>query len=148
MAADYLVDDPLLQRLAPELDPLTTPYWTGGADGRLLISRCPACGTYTHPPVAHCPACLSHGVTAVPVSGRGTVLTYTVNYQQWIPGQEPFVIAIVGLEEQQDVRISTVLVGVAPHEARVGLPVEVRFVHRNDVYYPVFVRREDGGTAR
>jgi uncharacterized OB-fold protein len=142
---DHLVDDPLLERLTPELDPLMTPFWTGGAHGQLKICRCHACGTYAHPPTSHCPRCLRRAMEPTAVSGRGTVLTYTVNYQQWIPGQPPYTLAIVGLEEQPDVRITSVLVDIAPEDVEIDLPVEVRFVHRNDVFYPVFVPRRDGG---
>jgi hypothetical protein len=148
VAVDRTVDDPLLQRLTPEIDPLTAPYWHGGAGGRLLIGRCDTCGRYSHPPVAHCPCCLRRAVQPTAVSGRGTVLTYTVNHQQWIPGQTPFVLAVVGLEEQEDLRITSILTETKPDDVTIGLPVEVRFVHRNDVYYPVFVPRRGEGSAR
>lgn len=145
MTTDHLVVDPLLERLTPELDPLTTPFWTGGAQGQLHICRCEACGTYAHPPTSHCPRCLRRAMASTAVSGRGTVVTYTVNYQQWVPGQSPYTLAVVGLEEQHDLRITSVLVDVAPEDVEIDLPVEVRFVHRNDVFYPVFVPRQDGG---
>jgi len=42
------------------------------------------------------------------VSGRATVLTFTINHQPWMPVPElPFVLAIVGIEEQDDVRVTT-----------------------------------------
>ena len=68
-----------------------------------------------------------------PVSGRGTVFTYTVNYQPFNPAVPvPYVIAIVELEEQADLRIASNIVDCEPDSVYVGLPVEVRF-ERQDV---------------
>ena len=72
------------------------------------------------------------------VSGRGTVETYTVNYQQWIPGSEPYIIAWVSIEEQPDVRIQANLVDVEPEDVRIGQPVRVVFEHHEDVWIPLF----------
>jgi uncharacterized OB-fold protein len=82
------------------------------------------------------------------VSGRGTVFTYTVNYQPFNPGVPvPYVIAIVELEEQDDLRIATNIVDCEPDSVYVGLPVEVRFEHQvvgdESVYMPVFAPRVD-----
>ena len=80
------------------------------------------------------------------MSGRGTVFTYTVNYQPFNPAVPvPYVIAIVELEEQSDLRIATNIVDCEPDSVRVGLPVEVRFerqdVDDESVYMPVFAPR-------
>jgi uncharacterized OB-fold protein len=82
------------------------------------------------------------------VSGRGTVFTYTVNYQPFNPAVPvPYVIAIVELEEQSDVRIATNIVDCDPDSVFVGLPVEVRFErHEADddiVFVPLFAPRKD-----
>ena len=80
------------------------------------------------------------------MSGRGTVFTYTVNYQPFNPAVPiPYVIAIVELEEQADLRIASNIVDCEPDSVEVGLPVEVRF-ERQDVdgearYVPVFAPR-------
>ena len=60
------------------------------------------------------------------VSGRGHVETFTVNYQQWIPGSDPYIIAWVSIDEQPDVRLTTNLVDVEPEDVRIGMPVRVR----------------------
>ena len=97
------------------------------------------------PPAADCPDC-GGALVARPVSGRGTVFTYTVNYQPFNPAVPvPYVIAIVELEEQADLRIATNIVDCEPDSVYVGLPVEVRFerqdVDGDDVYVPVFAPR-------
>jgi uncharacterized OB-fold protein len=72
------------------------------------------------------------------VSGRGRVETYSVNYQQWIPGSEPYVIAWVSINEQPSVRLSTNLVDADPEEIRIGMEVAVEFEQVEDVYLPLF----------
>jgi len=73
------------------------------------------------------------------VSGKGTVESFTVNHQQWIPGSDIYVIAWVSIEEQPDVRLTTNLVGVEPGDVSVGMPVRVVFEQvGDDIYLPLF----------
>lgn len=134
-----ITPDPLLQRAVPAQDLLSEFFWESGSDGVLRILRCQQCGAYIHPPSVPCPHCLSDRVRPEAISGGGTVLTYTVNVQQWITGQDPYVIAIVELDEQEGLRLTSNVVGCEPNTVHIGQRVAVRFVHRNDVYYPVFV---------
>ncbi|MDO9486159.1 MAG: OB-fold domain-containing protein [Actinomycetota bacterium] len=132
--------DILKVRIAPQDDPETNFFWASGEDGKLRFKHCQDCGYYSHPPTPRCSKCLSANVQPDPVSGRATVLTYTVNVQQWVPGQEPYIIAIVTMEEQDDLRLTTLLAGVALDDPNIiGMKVEVRFLARDDVWYPTFV---------
>ncbi|MFC4942904.1 Zn-ribbon domain-containing OB-fold protein [Pseudonocardia sp. GCM10023141] len=130
--------DPLLSRAAPADDPLTRFFWSSGADGLLRILRCGACGYYTHPPTSRCPRCLAVEVAPAAVSGRGTVHTFTINVQEWTPGQQPYVYAVVELPEQEGLRLTSNVVGVAPEEVHIGMPVRVVFVERHGSHYPLF----------
>jgi uncharacterized OB-fold protein len=129
-------------RVLPKLDEHNRAFWTGGADGRLMVSRCTQCGLWVSPPAADCPDC-GGALAAQPVSGHGTVFTYTVNYQPFNPAVPvPYVIAIVQLDEQPDVRLAANIVDCEPDSVFIGLPVEVRF-ERHDVdgevvFVPVF----------
>ena len=132
-------------RMLPTLNEHNRALWTGGADGSLLIAWCAACERWIQPPAADCPDC-GGALVARPVSGRGTVFTYTVNYQPFMPTVPvPYVIAIVELEEQSDLRIATNIVDCQPDSVSVGLAVEVRFerqdVDGDSVYFPVFAPR-------
>ena len=129
-------------RLLPDLTEWNRPFWTGGADGTLLIQRCSACRRWQHPPAERCDGC--HGaVLAEPTSGQGTVFTFTVNEQQFHPEvPPPYVIAIVELDEQPDLRLPTNIVGCKPDELRCGLPVRVVFEQHGDVYVPLFTPAE------
>jgi uncharacterized OB-fold protein len=124
---------------APLLTDDNRAFWTGGRDGELRIIRCNDCGYYIHPPSPRCPRCLGDDVGPSPVSGRGVLYTYTVNQREWSPGVEvPYVIAIVQLDEQSDLRLMTNIVGCSPEDVAIGMPVGVEFREQGDAYVPVF----------
>lgn len=126
-------------RLLPELTPANAWFWTGGADGRLRIQGCAECATLVHPPVPICPRCRSRKWEPSVVSGRGVVAGYTVNAHPWLPGFDPpYVVAIVALEEDPDVRLTTNIVGCDPGDVHIGQEVAVRFEQHEDVWLPLF----------
>jgi uncharacterized OB-fold protein len=134
--------DILTMRIPPQDNPECEFFWQSGADGQLRFKRCGDCGYFSHPPTPRCPKCLSANMNPEVVSGKGTILTFTVNVQQWVPGQEPYIIAIVTMDEQPDLRLTALLAGVpldvAPADL-IGTRVETRFLARDDIYYPTFV---------
>lgn len=125
-------------RKLPLLEPLTEFFWTSGADGRLRIQHCEACGHYQHPPLVRCGACHSADLAPKAVSGRGTIKTWTVNAQPWQRGVDPtFVFAAIELEEQAELYVlSNVL--CAPDEVHSGMAVAVTFESQEDVWFPLF----------
>jgi len=125
-------------RLLPRLDADNRFFWTGGEDGILRFLRCSSCRQYIHPPVPRCPACLGDSLAPEPVSGRGTVHSFTVNHQAWIPGSDPYVIGLVAIDEQPDVRLMTNLVDCEPDDSLIGRAVEVVFEQTDDVFLPLF----------
>jgi uncharacterized protein len=125
-------------RLLPRLSDDNEFFWTSGEDGALRILRCNDCQSFIHPPSPICPRCLSRSLAPEKVSGRGKVETFSVNYQQWIPGSDPYIIAWVSIDEQPDVRLTTNLVGTEPDDLFVGMEVAVEFEHLDDVYLPLF----------
>jgi uncharacterized protein len=115
-------------RLAPSPTAESHAFWTGGQRGELLINRCHSCGHFFHPPGPACWRCRSTDVAPEPVSGRGKVATYTVNRQPWIPGFEPpYIVAMVELDDEPDVRLITNVVEVSEKDIQIGMPVEVFF---------------------
>jgi len=126
-------------RLLPELTPATRWFWTSGADGRLRVQGCAECATLVHPPVPICPSCRSRDWKATAVSGRGVVAGYTINSHPWLPGFDPpYVVAVVALDEDPDVRLTTNIVGCDPEEVHIGQEVAVRFEQHEDVWLPLF----------
>jgi len=126
-------------RPLPELTPATEWFWTSGADGRLRVQGCTDCGRLVHPPVPICPSCRSRSWAPVEVSGRGTVVGFTVNTQPWHPAfTPPYAIANVALAEDPGVHLTTNIVGCDPSEVAVGQEVAVRFEQCEDVWLPFF----------
>lgn len=127
-------------RLLPVITEANHHFWCGGKDGRLHILRCGACGLWIHPYAARCRRCRSAQITPQAVTGRGTVAGFSVNHQPWIPGVEvPYVVAIVELDEQPDLRLMTNLPRTAIEDVRVGLPVQVYFEPMGgEIWLPLF----------
>lgn len=126
-------------RVLPRLTDDNRHYWTGGEHSELRVLRCQQCGYWIHPPSPVCPECLSKDVQPEATSGTGTVATYTVNHQPWYPGLDPpYVVAMVELDDQPTVRITTNIVGCAVEDVRIGLPVQVVFEQYDDVWLPFF----------
>ena len=128
-------------RILPEITDRNRHFWQGGRDGELRFQRCRECGYYLHPPGVVCPKCLSKDIGIEAVSGRAEVVAVTVNHQEWMPGPEvPFVLAIVGLPEQDGLRLTTNIVNCAPEAVTIGMPVQVTFeAHPDDeVWIPLF----------
>jgi uncharacterized OB-fold protein len=128
-----------MKRVAPPLTERTAPFWTSGSDGRLRIPRCGGCGHYQHPPLPVCPACHSSDVSWEPVSGRGTLWSWTLNRYQWVPSMPPpYVVAEVELAEQPGLRLLTNLVDADPAAIRIGMAVTVCFARAGDAFIPLF----------
>ena len=124
-------------RPLPELRPATEWFWTSGKDGQLRIQGCADCGALVHPPVPVCQVCRSRERVLTVVSGRGTVVAFTVNEQRWSPAFEPpYAIANVALEEDPSVHLTTNVVGCDPYDVHVGQQVVVRFEQHDDVWLP------------
>jgi len=120
------------ERLLPEPDEQSAPFWTAAADHVLTLARCARCGAMTLPPDVVCPRCGSTepGFEFVPVSGRGTVRSWTVARQAFLPGFEddlPFVLVDVELTDQPAVRLIGRLLDGVDAPVRLGAAVEVAF---------------------
>lgn len=126
-------------RPLPELTPFNAWFWQSGQDGRLRVQGCTSCHRLVHPPVPICPHCASTEAAPTVVSGRASVIGFTVNHHQWLPGlAPPYVIANVALEEDAGVRLTTNLVNCDPESVAVGQQVKVLFEHHDDVWLPLF----------
>ncbi len=125
-------------RLLPRLDDTNRFFWTSGENGELMFLRSAGCGRYVHPPAPRCPYCLADDLAPAVVSGKGVLHSFTVNLQEWIPGSEPYIVALVTIAEQDDVRLTTNLVDASADDVYIGMAVEVTFEHNSDVWLPLF----------
>jgi uncharacterized protein len=125
----------------PVPDETTAFYWEAAREGRLEVQRCASCGSWRFPPTIACPTCQSEELVPTPVSGRGSIYSFTVVRQVFDPayaGELPYVVALVELEEDPSLRILTNIVGTGPADITVGMPVEVTFEARDGAAIPVF----------
>jgi uncharacterized OB-fold protein len=126
-------------RPTPKLDDENRFFWTSGADGKLRFMHCDACDYYIHPPTPICPKCLSKNVEPKAVSGAGTVRTFTLNHQPFMPGvATPYAIAVVNIAEQDDLNLTTNIVDIPPEEVKFDMPVQVTFETHGEVHVPLF----------
>jgi hypothetical protein len=74
------------------------------------------------------------------VSGRARLHSYTINHQQWFPGQDvPYVIGLVELVEQPDLRLLTNVAHCPHDQLEIGMPLRVVFENVSDeVALPLF----------
>jgi len=121
-------------------EPFEAFFWSSGADGVLRLAHCDACGRFHHPPQPVCPYCRSTEVAPRAVAGTGTVATYTVNHQAFMPGFDPpYVIALVEIDEDPTIRLCTNLLDCEVDDVAIGLRVAVTFEHADDdLWVPLF----------
>jgi uncharacterized OB-fold protein len=92
---------------------------------QLLIEHCDHCAQWVHPATGTCRDC-GGPLIARPVSGHGTVFTYTINHHAFNPElPAPYVIALVELAEQSGLRVAANIVDCEPDSVSCGMPVEV-----------------------
>jgi acetyl-CoA acetyltransferase/uncharacterized OB-fold protein len=135
-----------VRRPVPQPTISSEPFWASGADGQLRIARCQSCRRHHHPPLPVCPSCHGLEVAMTPVSGRAVVAGFTINEHQWLPDfPPPYVVAVVALDEDPSVRLTTNIVNCEPADVAIGMRVRVLFEQQGDVWYPLFEPVPDAG---
>ena len=126
-------------RIPPRIADENRAFWSGGSGGQLLIARCCSCSMWVHPPTQRCPDCGGE-TRSEAVSGRGEVFTFTVNRHTYRPEvPPPYVVALVELDEQPGLRLTTNVVNCHVDEVEIGMRVRVVFERAgDDVWVPVF----------
>lgn len=87
-----------------ELDHENAAYFRYCAQGELRLQRCRACARMRCPPGPACPWCAGNAFEWIPVSGRGTVYSYTeVRHavQPAFRAHVPYLALLVELDEQR-----------------------------------------------
>lgn len=123
----------------PTLEEPYTFFWKSGEQGELKMQRCQNCSLWIHPPTEICRQCHSEQLEPEALSGIGTIVAVTINHQPWMPGLEvPYTIAIVELDEQAGLRLTSNIIGDNALDSQIGQRVEVCFEQREDVCLPQF----------
>jgi len=139
----------LVQAYAPlVVDRDTADFYRGWLARELRVARCAACGHTFLPPRPVCPACWSADVGSVAVSGRGTIFLCMLLHQgppaagvDYASG--PYPVVTVELEERPGLRFTSTVVGTPVADLAIGQRVELDWIDRNGVPFPVFRLVED-----
>ena len=102
------------------------PFWQALKEHVFKLQKCDDCGSCRYIPTEICARCGSETWTWTPVTGRGTVHTYTVIHRGPTPAYQadaPYMIAHVDLDEGP--RVIGNLEGCEPAQVRIGMPVEI-----------------------
>lgn len=126
------------RRPRPAVTADTAFFFEGARNGKLLVQRCCQCGRLRHPPTPSCPQCRSLEWEPAELSGRGTLYSFVVVHHPQVPAFDyPLVVGLAELDE--GVRLVADLVGVAPDEVRIGMPIVVEMEPMDDeLTLPVF----------
>ena len=115
-------------RVLPRVDERNAYFWRGGREGQLCLRRCGDCGTWIHPPSPICPRCTGRDLRVEAVAGTGTVVSFTLNHQPWVPAPDhPYAIVLVDLDEQPELRLMSNVVNCPAESVHIGMRVRVVF---------------------
>lgn len=121
----------------PRPNPLTTPFWEGCAEGRLLFQRCANCAAAVFNPAPICPRCHSRRLEWEESSGVGTIYSWTVAYRPLSP-KFTDVYAPVIIDLAEGYQMVSNVIGCDIDDLAVRLPVRVDFHAVGDFTLPYF----------
>lgn len=111
-------------------------FWEYCKQHELRMQKCPQCGYVRFPASVLCPNCHSIAPAEwVQLSGRGKVYTFVVFhyvYNRAFEKEVPYVVASIELEEGP--RMMSNVIGCAPDDVQIGMPVKVTFEDITDQY--------------
>jgi uncharacterized OB-fold protein len=109
----------------PVLTPGNLPFWEASKAHEFKIPRCAECRAWVFPIAPMCQNCWSDVLAWEPLSGWGIVSSWVVFHRAFDPSYTADVpYAVVQIDLDEGIRFISNLTDVAPHEIRVGLPVE------------------------
>jgi len=123
------------RRPLPAIDDLTRPFWEAAQRQQLVVQRCRECHYFNHPPRTVCDACQSQQLEFEPVSGKGSIYSFSIMHQKNIAGFEdqiPYLNIIVELNEQPRLFMVADLPGSERDKVQIGGQVEVYFEKVNE----------------
>jgi hypothetical protein len=106
----------------------TEPFWAAAAEHHLVLPRCTNCGTFRFPPASVCWSCRARDVEWVEHDGRGELYTFTVLRHAVVPALAdalPIVVGVVALPDTFGCRLIGDVVGCAPEQVTIGMPLEL-----------------------
>lgn len=120
-----------MPKQSPIPDEVDQGFWEACNDGRLVIQYCHECDRLQQPPSEACGQCGSGDhLEWREMSGRGTIYTYAVMYDNPVPllfDDQPFNVAVIALEDDPAIKLLSHLPGTPVDEVPIGAPVKLVF---------------------
>lgn len=116
-------------------------YFDALAETKLTYGYCTSCSEPHFYPRTVCPHCHSDQVESRVSAGRGSIYTFTTQYRAGNPAFEdkvPYTIVMVDLDEGY--RMMADLIGSAPEDVAIGLPVVAEIEHPENEHPVVHFR--------
>ena len=126
------MSEPDFTKPLPNITPEAKPFWDAAAQNKLVMQRCQDCLAWVWTPRPLCNECGSERIDWTPMSGKGTVYSFTVIRQ--VVGRAaskafepdiPYVVAWIDLDEGP--RMISNVVGCPVDDVKLGMPVAVVF---------------------
>ncbi len=143
--------EPVQGKPFPDITDQTRPFWSGAAEGKLMMQTCARCGTVNFYPKPWCIECGSRDIPWAEVRPTGTVYSHTIaysvamNYPAW-EAELPLVMCLIDLDD--GARMYAQLTGCPPELVKIGMRVQARFVPIGEgAAIPVFHPAEGAATA-
>lgn len=108
------------------------PYWEFTGRGLLCIQRCRSCGSFRWPPRSICASCLSFDHEWLPMSGEGSLYSWTIIARSRLTdfaASVPYVVGVIALDGALVRVIGQVLTG-ATTKLSPGTRLKVTFDQR------------------
>jgi uncharacterized OB-fold protein len=104
------------------------PFWDSLRERSVKVQRCDECGAFRYVPKEICSRCYSASYTWAPISGRGTVYSYTIVHRAPTPAyQEDVPYAIVHVAMAEGIRMAGNLIGADPETVAIDGPVRITY---------------------
>lgn len=96
------------------------------AQGKLMAGKCTRCGKIHLPPRPLCDNCFHQEFTWTEISGKGTLVTYTVIHiaPQQFQALAPYAVGIVKLD---GLKLPGMITGATQEQLRVGMELTIDF---------------------
>lgn len=123
-----MTSTPYLRPL-PQKNAFNQPLWDAAKRREFVVPKCDDCGDWNWTPYPACRTCLSEQQTWTPVSGRGTLMTYSIVHRGPAAfGREPYVTALMELEERpRSLVVLGNIIDVPDGEIEIGMPLKIIF---------------------
>jgi uncharacterized OB-fold protein len=117
-------------------------FWKSVDNNRMEIPFCRSCDQFFFYPRPFCPNCWSKDIERRPISGKGSVWSYSIVHFPHGPNEGwksrvPYIVALVTLAE--NVRLMSNIVDCAIDDVLTGMDVEVSYRPFDGRTLPTFI---------